>query len=104
MDYARMSKEELIKQLEELNEYMDNVVVFWGDKRGFMETFKQVAANEGDVYTTEESEHARIILENEGAFDEFIELVRDSFERGGINYVISEKISSIMQEVAEKRH
>jgi hypothetical protein len=102
MDYAQMSKEELVKRLEELDEYMDNVVVFWGDKRGFIETFKQVAANEGDVYTTQETEHAKIILEKEGAFDEFIELVRDSFERGGINYVISEKISTIMQEVAEK--
>ncbi len=103
MDYAEMSKEELVKQLTELNEYMDNVIVFWGDKKGFIETFRQVARNEGDEYTPQESEHARIILEKEGAFDEFVELVRDSFERGGINYVISEKISSIMQEVAERR-
>jgi len=28
--------------------------------------------------------------------------LRDSFERGGINYVISEKISAIMEEVAVK--
>ncbi len=42
-------------------------------------------------------------FENDGAFDEFIELVRESFERGGINYVLSEKVSAIMQEVAERR-
>lgn len=102
MNFDAMSREELIEQIRELNEYMDNVIVFWGGKREFVETFRQVGNNEGDEYTAEEVRNAKIILESEGAFDDFIELVRDSFERGGISYVLSEKVSAIMEEVAER--
>jgi hypothetical protein len=103
MNFDDMSREQLVEQLKELNEHMDNIIVFWGGKREFRETFRQVAGNEEGEYTTEEARNARVILESEGAFDEFIEMVRDSFERGGINYVLSEKVSAIMQEVAERR-
>ncbi len=102
MDYQSMTKEELIKQLNDLDEYMDNVVVFWGDKREFREMFKSVAANDDGGYTAEEERNAEIILNSQGAFNTFIEMVRDSFDRGGINYVLSEKISALMQEVADK--
>jgi len=102
MNFETMSREDLIERLRELNEYMDNVIVFWGGKREFLETFRQVADNDGEEYTEEEARNAKIILESKGAFDNFVELVRDSFERGGINYVLSEKISAIMEEVAER--
>jgi hypothetical protein len=103
MNFEEMNREQLVEQLKELNQYMDNIIVFWGGKREFRETFQQVADNAEDEYTTEEARNAKVILESEGAFDEFIELVRDSFDRGGINYVLSEKVSAIMQEVAERR-
>ena len=102
MDIAKMTREELIDHIREMNDYIDNVVVLWGGKRQFRETFEAVARNESGEYTKEESANAKIIIETEGAFDEFIEMVRDSFERGGINYVLSEKISALMEEVASR--
>jgi hypothetical protein len=97
-----MSKQELVDRIREMNEYMENVVVFWGGKKEFQETFSEVARNESGEYTTEEARDASILLENETAFEEFIRLVRDSFERGGINYVLSEKITALMQEAASR--
>jgi hypothetical protein len=102
MDFDGMSREELIQHIQEMNDYMDNVIVFWGGKRDFRETFEHVARNHDGEYTEEEARNATLILESEGAFDEFVELVRDSFERGGISYVLSEKISAIMEEVAAR--
>ena len=102
MDFDGMSREELVQHMQEINDYMDNVVVFWGGKREFQETFEQVAGNQHGEYTEEEARNASVILESDGAFDEFVEMVRDSFERGGISYVLSEKISAIMEEVATR--
>ena len=102
MDFDGMSREELVQHIQEMNDYMDNVIVFWGGKREFRETFEQVARNHEGEYTEEEARNASLILESDGAFDEFVELVRDSFERGGISYVLSEKISAIMEEVATR--
>ena len=102
MDFDGMSREELVQHIQEMNNYMDNVIVFWGGKREFRETFEQVARNHEGEYTEEEARTATLLLESEGAFDEFVELVRDSFERGGISYVLSEKISAIMEEVATR--
>lgn len=102
MDFDGMSREELVQHIQEMNNYMDNVIVFWGGKREFRETFEQVARNHEGEYTEEEARNATLLLESEGAFDEFVELVRDSFERGGISYVLSEKISAIMEEVATR--
>ena len=102
MDFDGMSREELVQHIQEMNNYMDNVIVFWGGKREFRETFEQVARNHDGEYTEEEARNATLLLESEGAFDEFVELVRDSFERGGISYVLSEKISAIMEEVATR--
>ncbi len=103
MDFDGMSREELVQHIRGMNDYMDNVIVFWGGKREFRETFAQVAQNNDGEYTEEEARNAAAILGTEGAFDEFIEMVRNSFERGGISYVLSEKISAIMEEVASKR-
>jgi hypothetical protein len=102
MDLDKMNREELIQHINELNHYMDNVIVLWGNKRELKETFRQVAKNEDGEFTDEEALNAATIIETDGAFDDFIELVRDSFDRGGINYVISEKISAIMEEVSRK--
>ena len=102
MDFDGMSREELVQHIQEMNDYMDNVIVFWGGKREFRETFEQVARNHEGEYTQEEARNASLILESDGAFDKFVELVRDSFERGGISYVLSEKISAIMEEVATR--
>jgi hypothetical protein len=102
MDLDGMSREELVQHIKELNEYMDNVIVFWGGKEEFRETFEQVSKNSDGEYTHEEARNASVLLESDGAFDEFINLVRDSFERGGISYVLSEKISAIMEEVASR--
>jgi hypothetical protein len=102
MDFDGMSREELVQHIQEMNDYMDNVIVFWGGKREFRETFEQVARNHEGEYTQEEARNASVILESDGAFDKFVELVRDSFERGGISYVLSEKISAIMEEVATR--
>jgi hypothetical protein len=103
MDFDKMSREELIVQIRELNDYLDNVIVFWGGKREYLETFKEIAENgPGGEYSEEEIRNAKTILESPGAYDEFIELVRDSFDRGGINYLLAEKISAIMEEVASR--
>ena len=102
MDLETATREELITELREMLEYMDNVIVFWGGKKEFRDTFAQVAQNTDNEYTVEEARNARIILESDGAFDTFVELVRESFDRGGINYMISEKVSSIMEEVARR--
>jgi hypothetical protein len=100
MDYESMSCEELIKEIKNINEYMDNIIVFWGDKKGFRLMFEDVASNKTGEYTQEEAQNAKFILDTEGAFDQFIELLRDSFERGGIYHAISEKMSYIMEQVA----
>lgn len=100
MDYRDMTKEELEKELRAVNDYMDNVIVFWGDKRGFISMFEEVARNENEEYTPQEANNAHYILETEGAFERFIELLQDSFERGGIYHAISEKMSFIMEQVA----
>ncbi|MCX5863242.1 MAG: hypothetical protein NTW27_14120 [Deltaproteobacteria bacterium] len=102
MDYESMSGQEIINRLREIDDYMDNVVVFWGGKKELRETLALVANNKGKEYTEEEALNASVILETQGAFDEFIQMVQDSFERGGINYMLSEKISAIMQEVADR--
>ncbi|MDQ1238968.1 MAG: hypothetical protein QG577_1153 [Thermodesulfobacteriota bacterium] len=102
MKYDDMSREELIRHIIALEEYHENVIVFWGGKKEFRDTFAQVIDNRDGSYTEEEVQDASIILNTPGAFDDFVELVRDSFDRGGINYVLSEKISSIMQEVADR--
>jgi hypothetical protein len=102
MDFDSMSHEDLIKHINDMNDYMDNVIVFWGDKRDLQATFRKVAENRDNEFTEEEAANASTILNAPGAFDEFIQFLRDSFERGGINYVISEKISAIMEEVANK--
>jgi hypothetical protein len=102
MDFDGMSREEMVQRIKELNDYLDNVLVLWGGKREFRETFEEVARNHNREYTDEEARNADLILQAEGAFDEFVQLVRDSFERGGISYVLSEKISAIMEEVASR--
>lgn len=100
MDLQKMTREELIQHINELNNYMDNVIVFWGSKKDLKDTFRQVAENKDSEFTQAEAHNAATIIGVEGAFDNFVELVRDSFDRGGINYVISEKISAIMEEVS----
>ena len=102
MDLESMTREELIRQIREMTAYMDNVIIFWGGKQEFLETFRQVSENKGGEYTSEEARNASLILEADGAFDDFVELLRDSFERGGISYMLSEKISALMQEVADR--
>ncbi len=103
MDFDNMSREELIQQIRETNDYLDNVIVFWGGKREYLETFREIAENNpGGEYSDEEVRNAKTILERPGAYDEFVELVRDSFEKGGINYLLAEKISAIMEEVASR--
>lgn len=103
MDYENMSRQELIDRTRETDEYMDNVVVFWGGKRELRDTLALVAENREKEYTEEEAGNASLILQTQGSFEEFIEVIQDSFERGGINYMLSEKMSAIMQEVADRR-
>jgi hypothetical protein len=102
MDFGEMSREELIHRIKELTEYMDNVIVFWGGRREFRQTLEGVACNEDGEYTAEEAANASAILESEESFNDFVELLRESFDRGGINYVISEKISAVMAEAAAR--
>jgi adenosine deaminase len=102
MDLEDMSRDELIQKIEEMSDFMENVLVFWGGKREYRKTFEEVAKNEQGEYTDHEVHNAEIIVNQEGAFDLFVEMVRDSFERGGINYLISEKISVLMEEVASR--
>lgn len=103
MNLAEISREELVQRIKEMQDYMDNVIVFWGGRREIRETLVQVAENKDGEYTQEEARSAEILTRSDDAFDEFIQTIRDSFERGGINYLISEKISDIMEEVAAKR-
>ena len=100
MDYESMTREELLNELRALNEYMSNVVVFWGDKRSLLSMFDEVTRNENGEFTEEEAQDAKFILETDGAFDRFVELLQDSFERGGIYHAISEKMSYIMEQVS----
>lgn len=102
MDLENASREELIQEIKEMLEYMDDVIVFWGGKKEFRNTFAQVAENSEGEYTPEEARSAKVIIENQDAFDTFLELVRESFDRGGINYMLSEKVSSIMEEVGRR--
>jgi hypothetical protein len=102
MDLETMTREDLIQEVKNMQKFMDNVVVFWGGKKEYRETFEEVAKNEADEYTAEEAKNAKVILEKEGAFDAFIEIVRDSFERGGINYMLSEKVSELLEEVGNR--
>jgi hypothetical protein len=103
VDLESLSREELIRQIREINDYMENVIVFWGGRKELRETLELVARNEDQEYTAEEAGHAGAIVGSDEAFDEFIEMIRDSFDRGGINFAISEKMSAIMQEVADRR-
>ncbi len=102
MDLGAMSREELIDHLKQLTEYMENIIVFWGGRTEFRQTLREVAKNEDHEYTDEEAANASAILETEESFNEFIELLKESFDRGGINYAISEKISAIMAEAAAR--
>ena len=101
MNYEDMTKEELAKELRALNDYMENIVVFWGDKKGFRTMFEEGAPNDNTDYNPQEARNANYILETEGAFARFIELLQDSFEKGGIYHAISEKMSYIMEQVAQ---
>jgi hypothetical protein len=103
MDYENMNRQELVNRLRELDDYMDNVVVFWGGKHEMRDTLALVAENKDKEYTEEEATNAALILHTQGSFEEFIDIIRDSFERGGISYMLSEKMSSLMQEVADRR-
>ena len=103
MDLDEVSREDLVRRIKELQDHMDNVIVFWGGKREIRSTLAQVAENEDGEYTQEEARNAEILVRSDEAFDEFIEMIRNSFERGGINYLISEKISDLMEEVASRR-
>ena len=103
MDYRDMTKEALEKELRAVNDYMDNVIVFWGDKKGFRSMFEEVARNEKGDYTQQEASNAHYILETDGAFERFIGLLQDSFERGGIYHAIAEKMSYIMEQVAHDK-
>lgn len=102
MDLEKLSREQLMQHLREMEAYLGNVIVLWGDKKQLRETLSLVSRNEGEEYTREEALNAKTILEAEGAFDQLIEMLRDSFDRGGINWAISEKMTAIMEEVAEK--
>jgi hypothetical protein len=102
MDYERMTREELLSHIRSVNDDLSDVVVMWGSRKDLRETFARVAANADSGFTQEEARNAAIILEAEGAFEEFIEMLRDSFERGGIGYALSEKISALMEQVASK--
>ena len=97
-----LSKEELIQRVKELNEYMENVIVFWGGRKELRETFDEVARNESGEYTDQEVQNAAILKGSQGAFDEFVELIKDSFDRGGINFAIREKMSTLMEEAASR--
>lgn len=102
MDYEKMSREELLSHIRSLNDDLSDVVVMWGSRRDLRETFARVADNADGEFTQEEARNAAIIVEVEGAFDEFVEMLRDSFERGGIGYALSEKISALMEQVASR--
>ena len=103
MDLGAMSKEELVEHIKELSDYMENVIVFWGGKREFRQTLQEVADNKDNEYTDDEASDAATILESDESFNDFVGLLKDSFDRGGINYAISEKISAIMAEAEARR-
>ncbi len=103
MELDTMSREALIQHIREMNDYLDNVIVLWGDKRELRETLTLVAENPDKEFTDQESTHAHIILNHDGAFEEFVEMLQESFDRGGINFAISESMSAIMQTVADKQ-
>jgi hypothetical protein len=102
MDYENMSKEGLIEKLRAQDEYLSNIIVFWGDKREYKKIFEEVARNETGEYTEEESRSAQILANNQSAFEEFVELTQASFERGGISHILSEKVSALMEEAASR--
>lgn len=102
MDYESMSREELIRHIREMNAYMENVVVFWGGRKELRAALEEVSANTDQAYTDQEARNAAVILSTDGAFDEFIRLLRDSFDRGGISYMLSEKISALMEEITTR--
>jgi hypothetical protein len=102
MDLESMSREELIQYIRQLEQERDAVIVFWGDKSELRETLRQVSENSEQEFTAEEARSAGLILETPGAFEQFTGLLRDSFDRGGINYAISESMSSLMQEIADR--
>ncbi len=102
MNLEEMSKDQLIEHIRKINSQLDNVVVLWGDKNVIHSTLEEVSRNEADQFTPEEVANAQIILEKEGAFDAFIDLLRTSFDRGGINHAISEKMSALMEETANR--
>ncbi len=102
MDYNNMSKEQLIERIASLEDYMSNIIVFWGDKKEYKRIFEEVARNDSGEYTEEESSSAKVLAENPKAFDEFVELTQASFERGGISHILSEKVSALMMEAASR--
>jgi secreted Zn-dependent insulinase-like peptidase len=102
MQLSEMSREALIEHIREMDEYLDNVIVLWGGKKQLRETLGLVAKNADEEFNPEEAAYAATILKTDGVFEEFIEMLRESFDRGGINFAISEKMSAIMQTVAEK--
>ncbi len=69
MDFSEMSREDLIKYISDMNDYMDNVIVFWGDKRELQTTFRKVAENSDNEFTEKEADNASTILNSPGAFD-----------------------------------
>jgi hypothetical protein len=102
MDIEAMSREELIDHIREMNHHLSNVIVMWGGIAEMRQTLEDTARNETGDYTEQEAANAALILQKDGAFDELIQLLRESFDRGGINYVLSEKITALMQEVATR--
>lgn len=102
MDYNNMSKKQLIDRIASLEDYMNNVMVFWGDKREYKKIFEEVAKNETGEYTEDEVKSAKVLVDNQKAFDEFVELTQASFERGGISHILSEKVSALMIEAASR--
>ncbi len=102
MDLEQMTQEQLVARLRELNDYMNNVIVFWGGKKELRETFREVAENKEGEYTQDEAKNARTLLDNDAAYEELVEMIRDSFDRGGISYAVSEKISALMDEVCTR--
>lgn len=104
MNYEAMEKDDLIARLRQMDAFLDNVVVFWGGKRELRQTLEEVAENKEGAYTDEEARNARTILETEGLFDQFIEMLKKSFELGGINFAVQENMTSIMQAVASRQN
>jgi len=102
MDYEQMGREELVSHIRSMNDHLEDVVVMWGSKKDLRDTFARVAENAEKEFTEEEARNAAIIIRSDGAFEEFIQVLRDSFERGGISYALSEKISALMEEVASR--